>query len=76
MEADPSGQLAWLISELAAAEAAGERVYIIGMLASRLNSYFIIQGRKQALDISMFRDSLIISSGTPRFIPKLELTSE
>jgi len=30
MELDPSGQLAWLISELAAAEAAGQRAYIIG----------------------------------------------
>ena len=30
MESDPSGQLAWLISELAAAEAAGQRAYIIG----------------------------------------------
>ncbi len=37
MEADPSGQLAWLISELAAAEAAGERVYIIGMSTFHLN---------------------------------------
>ncbi|KUL89564.1 hypothetical protein ZTR_04476 [Talaromyces verruculosus] len=30
METDPSGQLAWLVSELQAAEDAGERVYIIG----------------------------------------------
>ncbi|KAI3336143.1 Metallo-dependent phosphatase-like protein [Ustulina deusta] len=30
MEKDPSGQLAWLIRELDAAERAGERVYIIG----------------------------------------------
>lgn len=30
METDPSGQLAWLVSELDAAEKAGERVYIIG----------------------------------------------
>ncbi|KAF4637428.1 hypothetical protein G7Y89_g661 [Cudoniella acicularis] len=30
MEADPSGQLAWLVNELQAAETAGERVYIIG----------------------------------------------
>ncbi|KAL1967104.1 hypothetical protein VTN77DRAFT_3628 [Rasamsonia byssochlamydoides] len=30
MEADPSGQLAWLIQELQAAEDAGERVYILG----------------------------------------------
>ncbi|KAI1370901.1 sphingomyelin phosphodiesterase [Hypoxylon crocopeplum] len=30
MEADPSGQLAWLVSELDAAEKTGERVYIIG----------------------------------------------
>ncbi|KAI1103077.1 putative acid sphingomyelinase [Jackrogersella minutella] len=30
METDPSGQLAWLVSELEAAERAGERVYVIG----------------------------------------------
>lgn len=30
MEADPSGMLAWLASELAAAEAAGERVWLLG----------------------------------------------
>ncbi|KAI1079327.1 putative acid sphingomyelinase [Whalleya microplaca] len=30
METDPSDQLAWLVSELDAAEKAGERVYIIG----------------------------------------------
>jgi sphingomyelin phosphodiesterase len=30
MEADPSGQFAWLVTELQAAETAGERVYIIG----------------------------------------------
>ncbi|RYP43274.1 hypothetical protein DL770_011754 [Monosporascus sp. CRB-9-2] len=30
MEADSSGQLAWLVSELDTAEKAGERVYIIG----------------------------------------------
>ncbi|KAH8692018.1 putative acid sphingomyelinase [Talaromyces proteolyticus] len=30
MEADPSGQLAWLVDELQAAEDAGERVYLIG----------------------------------------------
>jgi len=33
MERDPSGQLAWLIDELDAAEKAGERVYIIGHMA-------------------------------------------
>ncbi|KAI1199620.1 Metallo-dependent phosphatase-like protein [Nemania serpens] len=33
MEKDPSGQLAWLIGELDAAEKAGERVYIIGHMA-------------------------------------------
>ncbi|KAI1818166.1 Metallo-dependent phosphatase-like protein [Poronia punctata] len=33
MERDPSGQLAWLINELDAAEKAGERVYIIGHMA-------------------------------------------
>lgn len=30
MEKDPSGQFAWLVNELQAAEDAGERVYIIG----------------------------------------------
>ncbi|KAI0135272.1 sphingomyelin phosphodiesterase [Daldinia grandis] len=30
MQRDPSGQLAWLVGELDAAEKAGERVYIIG----------------------------------------------
>lgn len=33
MEKDPSGQLAWLVSELDAAEKAGERVYIMGHMA-------------------------------------------
>ncbi|KAI1352170.1 Metallo-dependent phosphatase-like protein [Xylaria sp. FL0043] len=33
MEKDPSGQFAWLIGELDAAEKAGERVYIIGHMA-------------------------------------------
>ncbi|TGJ85788.1 hypothetical protein E0Z10_g2998 [Xylaria hypoxylon] len=33
MEKDPSGQLAWLIGELDAAEKAGERVYIIGHMS-------------------------------------------
>lgn len=30
MEFDPDGQLAWLVSELQAAETAGQRVFIIG----------------------------------------------
>jgi hypothetical protein len=30
MERDPSRQLAWLASELAAAEKAGERVWLMG----------------------------------------------
>ncbi|KAI1321123.1 Metallo-dependent phosphatase-like protein [Xylariaceae sp. FL0255] len=30
METDPSGQLAWLVDELDAAEAAGERVWLLG----------------------------------------------
>jgi hypothetical protein len=30
MERDPSGQLAWLATELEAAEAAGERVWLMG----------------------------------------------
>ncbi|KAI0490540.1 V-type ATPase [Xylaria cf. heliscus] len=33
MEKDPSGQLAWLVGELDAAEKAGERVYIMGHMA-------------------------------------------
>jgi sphingomyelin phosphodiesterase len=33
MQRDPSGQLAWLVHELDAAEKAGERVYIIGHMA-------------------------------------------
>ncbi|KAI2608545.1 sphingomyelin phosphodiesterase [Hypoxylon fragiforme] len=33
MQTDPSGQLAWLVEELDAAERAGERVYIIGHMA-------------------------------------------
>lgn len=37
MEKDPSGQLAWLVSELDSAEQAGERVYIIGHMAMGLN---------------------------------------
>ncbi len=30
MERDPSGQLAWLVEELEAAETAGERVWLMG----------------------------------------------
>jgi sphingomyelin phosphodiesterase len=30
MERDPSGQLAWLVTELEAAETAGERVWLMG----------------------------------------------
>ncbi|KAF7715426.1 Sphingomyelin phosphodiesterase [Penicillium ucsense] len=30
MQSDPNGQLAWLVSELSAAEAAGERVWLLG----------------------------------------------
>jgi sphingomyelin phosphodiesterase len=37
MESDPSGQLAWLVSELDSAEQAGERVYIIGHMAMGLD---------------------------------------
>lgn len=37
METDPSGQLAWLVNELQAAENAGERVYIIGHMAMGLS---------------------------------------
>lgn len=33
MERDPSGQFAWLVEELDAAERAGERVYIIGHMS-------------------------------------------
>jgi sphingomyelin phosphodiesterase len=37
MERDPSGQLAWLVTELDAAEQNGERVYIIGHMAMGLS---------------------------------------
>lgn len=30
MERDPSGQLAWLVTELETAESAGERVWLMG----------------------------------------------
>jgi sphingomyelin phosphodiesterase len=40
IEADPSGQLAWLVNELQAAETAGERVYIIGHMAMGLSDAF------------------------------------
>lgn len=30
MASDPSGQLAWLVTELEAAETAGERVWLMG----------------------------------------------
>jgi sphingomyelin phosphodiesterase len=30
MERDPSGQLSWLVTELEAAETAGERVWLMG----------------------------------------------
>ena len=30
MESDPSGALAWLVSELEAAESAGERAWVLG----------------------------------------------
>jgi sphingomyelin phosphodiesterase len=40
MEKDPSGQLAWLVSELSAAEVGGERVYIIGHMAMGLADAF------------------------------------
>ena len=30
MERDPSGALAWLVSELEAAESSGERVWLLG----------------------------------------------
>ncbi|KAE8441924.1 hypothetical protein EG329_004182 [Mollisiaceae sp. DMI_Dod_QoI] len=40
METDPSGQFAWLVSELSAAEAAGERVYLIGHMPMGLSDAF------------------------------------
>lgn len=40
METDPSGQLAWLVSQLDAAEKAGERVYIIGHMPFGLSDTF------------------------------------
>ena len=40
MEQDPSGQFAWLVSELAAAETAGERVYVIGHMPMGVSDAF------------------------------------
>ncbi len=40
METDPSGQWAWLVTELAAAEKAGERVWIIGHMPMGLSDAF------------------------------------
>lgn len=40
IETDPSGQLAWLVTELQAAETAGERVYIIGHMPLGLSDAF------------------------------------
>nr|UBK24970.1 phospholipase C [Kionochaeta sp.] len=40
MEQDPAGQFAWLVSELSAAEAAGERVWIIGHMPLGLSDAF------------------------------------
>jgi sphingomyelin phosphodiesterase len=40
METDPSGQLAWLVGELQAAEDAGERVYIIGHMPMGITDAF------------------------------------
>jgi sphingomyelin phosphodiesterase len=40
MERDPSGQLAWLASELTAAEAARERVWVMGHMPLGKNDAF------------------------------------
>lgn len=40
METDPSGQFAWLVNELQAAETAGDRVYIIGHMPMGLPDAF------------------------------------
>ena len=40
MEADPSGQFAWLVSELQAAETAGQRAYIIGHMPMGMGDAF------------------------------------
>jgi sphingomyelin phosphodiesterase len=40
MEADPSGQFAWLVSELQAAENAGQRAYIIGHMPMGMGDAF------------------------------------
>jgi sphingomyelin phosphodiesterase len=37
MEQDPSGQISWLVSELDAAEKAGQRVYIIGHMPNGIS---------------------------------------
>jgi sphingomyelin phosphodiesterase len=40
LEYDPNGQLAWLVSELQAAETAGQRVYLIGHMPMGANDAF------------------------------------
>ncbi|OJJ42903.1 hypothetical protein ASPZODRAFT_75285 [Penicilliopsis zonata CBS 506.65] len=40
METDPSGQLAWLVTELEAAESAGERVWLMGHMPMGSSSAF------------------------------------
>jgi sphingomyelin phosphodiesterase len=40
MEVDPSGQFAWLVTQLDAAEKAGERAYILGHMAMGLSDAF------------------------------------
>ena len=51
MEKDPSGQIAWLIDELDAAEKAGERVYIIGHMS--------IGARDAFHDASKYLDKIV-----------------
>jgi sphingomyelin phosphodiesterase len=71
METDPSGQLAWLVDELQAAEDADERVYIIGhmpmgsgdVLHDGSNYFNQIVNRYQATIAALFfgKSSLFLS---------------
>jgi len=40
-ETDPSGQLAWLATELEAAETAGERVWLMGHMLMGVGSLYL-----------------------------------
>jgi len=74
MESDPSGQLAWLVSELDAAEQAGENVYIIGHMAMGLDdalhdgsNYFnqIVDRYSATIAALFFATHMLTSSRSP-----------